>query len=99
MIFLMTIWYPLHKSRELRKIFVKQLAKQQPEYIKKWQIFFTNDGPNGAKAYHLIMVEPGHVDEAAFFINQMNAPMFDVEGFSFKIEPLLGVSDALKIQE
>jgi hypothetical protein len=96
MIFLMTVWFPLHKTQELSEIFLKQSAKGLPPFIKKWQVFFGQGSPKGGKSYHLIMVEKGKVDEGYKFINKMNRPMTDIEGWNCKIEPLSGMKDAME---
>jgi hypothetical protein len=93
----MTVWYPLHKSNELEKLFFEQVSQGVPEFIKKWQVFFTQDGKNGGKVYHLIMVEPGKVDEGLFHINQVNGPLSAIEGFCYKVEPLIGMKDAIRL--
>ncbi len=93
----MTVWYPLHKTQEISELFFKQVAKGLPPFIKKWDVFFGQDGLEGGKVYHLIMVETGKVDEGYKYINKINQPMAAVEGWNWKIEPLLGMKDVVEV--
>ena len=93
----MTVWFPVHKTQELSELFFKQVALGLPPFIKKWQVFFGQDGPKGGKAYHLIIVERGKVDEGYKLIHKMNQPMSEIEGWNCKIEPLLGMKDAAEL--
>ena len=92
---MLTAWYPFYKAKEVGKK-VLSLGKI-PDFIKKWQVFGTADGGKGLKAYNLVMVEKGNVDEAAMFIVKMQQSFSaDIEGYVWKIETCLGVKDAFQ---
>ena len=97
MIFMLTAWYPYPKTKEVVEKTVS--APQLPDYVKKWQIFGTPDGNNGMKVYNLIMVEKDKTDEALIFISKLQSEFTDIDGYVWKIEPCLGVQDALKVLE
>ena len=95
MIFMLTAWYPYPKAKEVVEKTVS--APKLPDYIKRLQIFGTPDGNNGMKVYNLIMVERNKADEALIFITKLQNEFTDIEGYVWKIEPCLGVQDALKV--
>ncbi len=97
MIFMLTAWYPYPKTKEVVKKTIS--ATQLPDYIKKWQAFGTPDGNNGMKVYNLIMVEKDKTDEALLFISKLQSEFTDIDGYVWKIEPCMGVQDALKVLE
>ncbi len=94
---MLTIWGPFHKSRESLDILNKAISKGIPKSIKKWQIYMTSDGINGAKAYELIFTEKGKADEALIDIIKTIKPYLDLEGFNYKIEPVFGMKDTLAV--
>jgi len=63
-----------------------------------WQTFSCLDG-DGTKGYNLIYVEEGKGDEGLIEISKMMAPFLEIEGSTFKLEPLMGVTDSLKVLE
>jgi hypothetical protein len=97
MIFMLTAWYPYPKAKEVIEKTIG--GPQLPDYIKKWQIFGTPDGDNGTKVYNLIMVEKNKADEALIFITKLQNEFTNIDGYVWKIEPCLGVQDALKVLE
>lgn len=97
MIFMLTAWYPYIKTKEVVEKTIS--TPQLPDYIKKWQSFGTPDGNNGTKVYNLIMVEKGKTDEALIFISRLQSEFTDIDGYVWKIEPCMGVQDALKVLE
>jgi hypothetical protein len=94
---MLTAWYPYPKTKEVVKKTIN--TPQMPDYIKKWQIFGTPDGNNGMKVYNLIMVEKDKTDEALIFISKLQSEFADINGYVWKIEPCMGVQDALKVLE
>ena len=95
MIFMVTTWYPGDKAKKLIEAF-KQ-APKVPDFIKKWQIFGASDGSKGYKAYNIIYVEEKASDEAAIFITKMQQYYTEnVEGYAWKIEPVMGMKDSMK---
>ncbi|NVM03151.1 MAG: hypothetical protein HWN67_12485 [Candidatus Helarchaeota archaeon] len=90
MIFLLTAHYPTNKAVEIGKKSLEAIKIKHPSYIKKWYMLSTL---NGVKGYHLIVVEKGKVDEASVYISKILAPFSEIEGFRWKIEPLLEMTD------
>lgn len=96
MIFIVTQWIPYHKTEEWFEAF-KKVAGKLPSFIKKWQTFATPDVARGIKGYNVIMVEKGNADEALVEIAKLFAPFWKIEGFAMKIEPVMGMKDAIKV--
>lgn len=96
MIFMVTQWTPYNKTNEWFDTFGKVQGKI-PSFIKKWQMFATPDEGRGIRGYNLIMVEKGNADEALVEISKLVAPFWKIDGFAMKIEPLLGMTDAMKV--
>lgn len=92
MIFFVTELIPGHKLKEVVKNFK---IPKLPEYFKKWEFYFTPDGPSGVKIYNLIMVERGKGDEALLEITKLYNRESQLEGYSWKIETLIGLKDAI----
>ena len=97
MIFMGTGWIPFNKVEEWQKIYTKVAGKTLPPGIKKWQSFGCSDGECGLKNYNLIFTEKDKVDEAGIAIAKQMMPFYAIEGFGWKLEPLMGVTDALKL--
>ena len=97
MIFMVTNWYPFHKADEVAKV-QQKVPQKFPPYIKKWQLFGTADGRRGLKGYGVVYTDPEKVDEAGIYIAAVMSLFNDVEGYTWKIEPLMGMKDAQKIQ-
>lgn len=96
MIFMGTQWIPHNKTEQWAKIFLKVTKNPLPPSIRKWQSFSSSDGENGIKGYNLIFSEKGKADEAVVEITRMIVPFWEIEGYRWKLEPLLGISDSLK---
>ncbi|NHJ20737.1 MAG: hypothetical protein EAX91_07345 [Candidatus Lokiarchaeota archaeon] len=97
MIFMVTNWYPFHKEEEVAKIQLK-VPQQFPPYIKKWQLFGTADGRRGLKGYGIVYTDPEKVDEAGRYITKVMSLFNEVEGYTWKVEPLMGMKDFQKMQ-
>ena len=91
MIFLLTIYYPSHT---VNKIANKFKPEKLPDIFKRWQIYTTAGDKNGMKAYHLIMSERGKSDEALIYIQKGLVPFFEIEGYEFRLEILMGLKDS-----
>ena len=68
--------------------------EKAPDIFKRWQIYNTAGDKNGMKAYHLIMSERGKADEALLYINKTLVPFFEIEGYEFSLEILMGLKDS-----
>ena len=91
-IYMMTVWYPPHKTPEMAKLYLKQ--PRDIKFVKKWRVFNTSGGLDGMKGYHLIYTEKGKMEEAGAELNKYFMPFLNIEGFRILIEPLMGVSDS-----
>ena len=98
MIFMGTYTMPGNKTEEWMKCISEMTANPLPSCIKKWQTFSCSGG-DGFKGYNLIFTEMEKVDEAFIEINKMMFPFCQIEGSSWKLEPLMGVTEALKLME
>jgi len=98
MILMGTYRMPSNKTEDWWKCFSDLTGKPLPSCIKKWQTFSCLDG-DGTKGYNLIYVEEGKGDEGLIEISKMMAPFLEIEGSTFKLEPLMGVTDSLKVLE
>lgn len=91
-IFMITVWFPPHKSPEMAKLYLKQ--PREIPFIAKWRVFNTSGGTDGMKAYHLIYTEKGKLEEAMGEVVKYFVPFLNIEGFRYLVEPLMGVSDS-----
>jgi len=97
MIFMVTNWFPSHKSEEVTNI-QQSIPQQLPPSIKKWQLFTTADGKRGIKTYGLIFTDPEKVEEAGLYITRVMGLFGGVEGYTWKVETLMGMQDMAKMQ-
>jgi len=97
MIFMVTNWYPFHKEVEVAKI-QQKVPQKFPPYIKKWQLFGAADGKRGLKGVGLVYTDPQKVDEAGRYIAKTMSLFNVVEGYTWKVEPLMSMSDIQKMQ-
>jgi hypothetical protein len=96
MIFMVTLWTPNHKAVDMAKIYLKQ-PREIPG-VKKWRVYNTTGGLDGAKQYHVIYTEKGKGEETLQAIIKYFVPFSnEIEGFHFHIEPCIGVSDTYKL--
>lgn len=96
MIYMVIAWYPSDQAKNI--IEVTKKAPKLPDYIKKWQIYGTADGRKGYKIYNLIFVKDGVSDEAAIFIAKMQQYFVEnINGYQWKIEPVMGMKDSMKV--
>ncbi len=98
MIFMGTYTMPCNETEECMKCISDLTANPLPSCIKKWQTFTFSD-VDGYKSYNLIFTEKGKVDEAFFEITKLIFPFCQIEGSSWKLEPLMTVTDTLKVLE
>jgi len=99
MIFMGTQWIPHSSTEEWAEIFLEVNKNPLPSCIKKWQTFSSADGENGIKGVNIIFTQKGQGDEALVEISRLVLPFFKIEGYRWKLEPLFGVSDSLKVLE
>jgi len=96
MIFMGTYSMPGNKTKEWMKCISDIAGNPLPSCIKKWQSFSCSGG-DGFKGYNLIFTEKGKGDEAFVEIAKLIFPFLQIEGSSWKLEPLMGVTDSVNL--
>ena len=96
MILMGTYTMPYDKIEEWKKCMLDLAASPPTVGIKKWQTFSCPD-EFGYKGYNLIFTEKEQADEALLEIAKTMLPLMQIEGTSWKLEPLMTVPDSLKI--
>ncbi|TFF69100.1 MAG: hypothetical protein EU516_01240 [Promethearchaeota archaeon] len=93
---MLTAWYPFKEAKNI--IQAMSSVPKMPDYINKWQTFAAADGKEGVKVYNLIMVKEGKSDEASIYLTKnQNVFIEKIEGYRWKIEPVMGMKDSLKV--
>ena len=92
---MLTAWYPFNKVDEVNRRGMKYT--KFPDYITRWRVFSTADGKDGVKAYSLIYVADDKVAEAEIYIVKLQQQFVDIEGYVYKVEPLLSIRDYQKL--
>jgi len=92
---MLTMWFPLHELDEANKITAK--ITKNPPYITKWQRLAAADGRKGAKVYNIIYVDDSKNAEAGLYVAKLTSMYYDIEGFAWKMEPVMSIRDALKV--
>ena len=96
MIFMGTYTMPSDKTAEWVKCMSDMAENQIPACIKKWQTYTCYD-EIGSRGYNLIFTEKGKSDEAFIEINKLMFPFLQIEGSSWKLEPLMRVTEAFEL--
>jgi len=97
MIFIGTYRMPSNKTEKWSKCFKNMSANPLPSCIKRWETYSCFDGEIGIKGYNLIYAEKGKGDEALIEIAKLMFPFCEIEGATWKVEPVMGVSDSFKV--
>ena len=92
---MLTVWYPPHKALDVAKLYAKQ--PREVPFVTKWRVFNTQAGTEGMKQYHLIYTERGKLEEAVKGLNKYFFPLIEIEGYFFKSEILIGVSESFEL--
>ena len=98
MILMGTYTIPNDKIEEWKKCMLDVAANPPTAGIKKWQTFSCSDEFE-YKGYNLIFTEKGKADEALIEIGKTMFPFTQIEGTSWKLEVLMGVTDSMKLLE
>ena len=96
MILMGTYTMPMNKTEEWKKCILDLAANPPTVGIKKWQTFSCSY-ECGYKGYNLIFTEKGKEDEALLEIAKTMFPLTQIEGTSWKLEPLMTIPDSLKV--
>ncbi|KKL84206.1 hypothetical protein LCGC14_1967050 [marine sediment metagenome] len=96
-VYMLTVWYPFNKAQEVTNIVSKYTTF--PDFITKWRVFGTAAGKKGVKSYNLIYVQDDKTAEATAYIVRLQQEFTDaVDGYTYKVEILLSMSDMQKAQ-
>jgi hypothetical protein len=87
---------PCNKTEEWMKCMSDMASNPLPSCIKKWQTFTSSDG-DGYMGYNLIFTEKGKGDKGFIEIAKLIFPFLKIEGSSWKLEPLMGVTDSFEL--
>ncbi|KKL76349.1 hypothetical protein LCGC14_2045770 [marine sediment metagenome] len=94
---MLTVWYPFNKAQEVMNVASKYTTF--PESITKWRVFGTAAGKKGVKSYNIIYIKDDKIADAIAYIARLQQEFTDtIDGYVYKVEPLLSMSDILKIQ-
>ena len=94
-IFLVTMWFPFTLGNEAAEIAAK--ITKLPPYITKWTRLNAADGRKGGKVYNIIYCLDDKIVETGLFISKVASMYYGIEGFSWKIEPVMSVRDTMKV--
>ena len=94
-IYVLTMWFPFNKANEAAQITAK--ITKLPPYIKKWIRLSAADGKEGAKVYNIIYIDDNKMVEAGLYITKLASIFNEIEGFCWKVEPVMSVRDTLKV--
>jgi len=94
--FLTITTFPGEKAEEIGKILPK--LPKLPEFVKPPQLFTTVSNDDGKiKAYGIYEVEDDKSHEGYVAIAKRLTGYFEVEGLSYKIEPLMNIKESLNL--
>jgi len=94
--FLTVTTFPGEKAEEIGKILPK--LPKLPEFVKPPQLFTTVSNDDGKiKAYGIYEVEDDKSHEGYVAIAKRLTGYFEVEGLSYKIEPLMSIKESLNL--
>ena len=94
MFFMAVSRWPLSSSEQVGKVSVELLKKPQQDYYKRVGPYVIPTA-EGVKSYMLYDVEEGREGEAYKYLGDTFMSFRVVEGYSFVIEPVLTVEEAL----
>jgi hypothetical protein len=89
------MWFPFNKTEKGAQIASKMI--KLPPYITKWIRLNAADGKKGAKVYNIIYIDDSKIVEAGFYISKVASMFNEIEGFCWKVEPVMSVRDSLKV--
>ena len=93
---MLTMWFPFNKGEEGAQIASK--ITKLPPYITKWIRLSAADGQKGAKVYNIIYMDDSKIVEAGRYISKVASMFYGIEGFTWKVEPVMSVRDGVKVQ-
>jgi len=86
---------PPHHATEGAKVFTSGKLPKLPDFVKLKHLFITADFK--IVSYALYEVEDDKYFEAMKAINSRYVPYFEVEGYEYKLVPMLEMKDALSM--
>jgi hypothetical protein len=90
---MVTARYPLHQAEKMGKAFVGGKAPETADFVKRYNIFVVADFD--IKIYTIYEMPNDKLFEGLKSIATRYAGYRDIEGFQYKIEPLMTAQEAL----
>ncbi len=92
---LVTAKYPSHKGNELVELYLSGKAAKYPDFVKRIHGWVVMD--YGAKNYAVYEVPDDKLYEGIKAIAKRYSTYTTVEGYKYKIEPLLEITEAIQL--
>ena len=93
-IFMLITWIPTNQIEKALKIAAS--VTKLPPYIKKWQQLAAMD-KKGSKSYNIIYTDDKNIEEAMRWIAKVMSLYYEIEGFSYEVEPVFSMRDVPKV--
>ena len=90
---MVTSRYPLHKASEIGQAFVEKTVPEVADFVKRINIWVVSDFD--IKIYALYEAPNEKFFDALVSVSTRYAGYRSIEGFEFKVEPLLTVQESL----
>ena len=95
---MVTSWYPLAAANEVGKRYLKNLTKYPPDAsLGKNLLIGVSSVKEGIKVISIADVVKGKYEDSLRRIAQSNQEFADIEGFSYEIETLMDITEAMPI--
>jgi len=88
--------YPLSSAKEIAAAFVKAAAEPLPPYIKRTHTL-TTAGDLGIRVLGIYEVEDDKVSQAIKDLTKYFVQYYEMEGFSYTLEPMLTAQEAIPL--
>ena len=88
--------YPLSSAKEVSALFLEAAKTPLPSYIKRVHTL-TTAGDLGIKVLGIYDVEDAKLADAIKEIGKYFVQYYDIEGFSYTLEPMLTAQEAIPL--
>ena len=88
--------YPLSSAKEVAAAFIKAAATPLPSYIKRTHTL-TTAGDLGIRVLGIYEVDDEKVSQAIKDLTKYFVQYYDMEGFSYTVEPMLTAQEAIPL--
>jgi len=98
MFIVMTSTYPLDKTLEVTRAFIKAIETPEPDYLKRVYVLTSTIIDTGMKVIVIYEVDDDKVPDAIKYITKRMAELFySIEGYRYQIEPMLTAEEAIPL--